>query len=119
MLWGANRNFTKAIVKAFPAYRRGKARGGKATGEPEYFGPRVRRSTSALERIELLPAREFPIDENGIAIPEFANAKTGSTRNATHGWIACSIRYRVAADSWASSAISARASSRRSLISQS
>ena len=50
MLWGANRNFTKAIVKAFPAYRKSGRSGTGLTGK-ERRHPRVKRSSTALERI--------------------------------------------------------------------
>ena len=50
MFWGANRNFTKAIVKAFPAYRKS-GRGGTGLTGREKRRPRVKRSSTALERI--------------------------------------------------------------------
>ncbi len=51
-MWSANRNFTKVIIKAFPAYWRGKRRRGASSGRPAYTGPRLRRTSSVWERIQ-------------------------------------------------------------------
>ena len=50
-MWDANRNFTKVIVKAFPAYRRGVRKQDRSSGRPEFSGGPVERRTTALERI--------------------------------------------------------------------
>ncbi len=51
MLWGANGNIARAIVKAFPAYRRGMQRRAGGLGGRPHVGPAVRRSASAWARI--------------------------------------------------------------------
>ncbi len=51
-MWSANRNLSKIVVKAFPAYWRGKRVRGASSGRPAYAGPRLKRISSSWERIQ-------------------------------------------------------------------